>query len=102
MWRADLGLIRRICATLALGETVNMRSKTISIPIVGIMFGVPAVVTEAFGVDVKVTCPSKSCPCTTVKVHECDAKSDGTLYNCHDVDELQCTVSGKTVKVHTK
>ena len=80
----------------------EIRSKTIGILIVGIMFGVPAVVTEAFGVDVKVTCPSKSCPCTTVKVHECDAKSDGTLYNCHDVDELQCTVSGKTVKVHTK
>jgi hypothetical protein len=86
-----------------------MRSKAICILLVGIACSLPAVLTGAFAEDVKVTCPGKGCPCTTVKVHECDAKSDGTLYNCHDVNELQCTITapshpltGKAVKVHPK
>ena len=36
--------------------------------------------------------PSKECPCKTVKVHVCDAKSDGKLYNCRDESETECTI----------
>ena len=45
-----------------------MRSKSICILLVGIACSVPAVLTGAFGEDVKVTCPGKGCSCTTVKV----------------------------------
>jgi hypothetical protein len=55
--------------------------------------------------DPKVTCPSAACKCKDVKVHACDAKSDGTLYNCRDVSETQCTIvsgpgSGKDISIH--
>jgi len=70
-----------------------MGSKFACILFVGIVFSVPVVFTEAFSADVNVTCPGKGCSCKTVHVHECDAKSDGKLYNCHDVDELQCTIT---------
>ena len=69
-----------------------MGSKFACILFVGIVFSVP-VVTEAFSEDVNVTCPGKGCPCKTVTVHQCDAKKDGTLYNCHDVTETWCTVT---------
>jgi hypothetical protein len=70
-----------------------MGSKSACILLVGIVLGIPVFFTEAFGEDVKVTCPGKGCSCKTVNVHECDAKSDGTLYNCHDVSELHCTIT---------
>jgi hypothetical protein len=76
--------------------------------LVGIVFSTSVVFTEAFGEDLKVTCPGSGCSCKTVSVHECDAKSDGKLYNCHDVSELQCTItsgpgSGKgPIKVKSK
>jgi hypothetical protein len=84
-----------------------MRSKSACILFVSIMCGVPVVLTEAFGEEPRVICPSKSCPCKTVKVHTCDAKSDGTLYNCRDEDETECTItsgpgSGKPIKVKPK
>jgi hypothetical protein len=60
---------------------------------------------SAFAEDPPVTCPSSACSCKTVTVHQCDAKSDGKLYNCRDVQETQCTIvsgpgSGKSVKVN--
>jgi hypothetical protein len=70
-----------------------MGPKSACILLVGIAFSMFAVFTEAFGGDINVTCPGKGCPCKTVSVHECDAKSDGKLYNCHDVSELQCTIT---------
>jgi hypothetical protein len=85
-----------------------MGSKSARILFVGIAFSMPVVFTEAFGEEPKVTCPSSACSCKTVKVHECDAKSDGKLYNCHDVSELECTItsgpgSGKgPIKVKSK
>lgn len=66
-----------------------MGSKSACILLVGIVFSMPG----AFGEDVNVTCPGSGCSCKTVNVHECDAKSDGKLYNCHDVSELQCTIT---------
>jgi len=59
----------------------------------------------AWAEDPPVSCPSSSCSCKTVKVHQCEAKSDGKLYNCRDVQEMQCTItsgpgSGKSLKVN--
>jgi len=59
---------------------------------------------SAFAEDPPVTCPSSACSCKSVKVHQCEAKSDGKLYNCRDVNEMQCTItsgpgSGKSIKV---
>jgi hypothetical protein len=61
--------------------------------------------TAAWADDPPVTCPSSACTCKTVKVYSCEAKSDGKLYNCRDVQEMQCTItsgpgSGKSVKVN--
>ena len=56
---------------------------------------------SAFAEDPPVTCPSSACTCRTVQVHQCDAQRDGKLYNCRDVQEMQCTItSGKSVKVN--
>jgi hypothetical protein len=49
-----------------------------------------------------VTCPGPTCSCKEVTVHTCDARPDGTIYNCRDVKETQCTItsgpgSGKAV-----
>ena len=68
--------------------------------VTGLLLGVAAKAE-----DPPVTCPSSSCTCKTVKVHQCDAKSDGKLYNCRDVQEMQCTItsgpgSGKSLKVN--
>src|SRR5689334_14354816 len=47
-------------------------------------------VTGAFAAA---SCPGPSCSCKTVKSHVCDARSDGSLYNCRDVNETQCTIT---------
>ncbi len=81
-----------------------MHSKLIRILLAVTAFSA-LLVTRTYAEDPKVTCPGPTCTCKTVKVHECEAKSDGTIYNCRDVNEMQCTItsgpgSGKDFKIH--
>lgn len=46
-----------------------------------VLFVLPAAVAE-----------ESKLKCETIKGYKCDAKPDGTLYNCHNVTTEKCTV----------
>ena len=54
--------------------------------------------TAAPAKSTSVTCPGPGCSCKTVTVHTCDARPNGSLYNCRDVQETQCTVTSGSAK----
>lgn len=63
----------------------------VSLPLTSAAMAAPAGSTS-------VTCPGPGCSCKTVTVHTCDARPNGSLYNCRDVQETQCTVTSGSVK----